>query len=244
MHQQRYTVTWRVRSWWGYAAPVARDLAKPAGADLDSLAADIRREVQAAEAAWQDAVAHAIRAGELLIEAKAQVEHGHWLPWLDANFPGSARSAQGYMRLAQHAEEAQALAHLGVEGALKQLAAPKEPRRPRGARAPRASEYEIAIRTARSQRSREPIRATPGALAASERAALASARIRAKAGLPPLPETPHVANLRRQLAQADSVAPPDVRKVIASIEKLRASLPADSPLHAALTEALRTLQRA
>jgi hypothetical protein len=64
------------------------------------IAEEIRREVDAAEADFQSAVAHAIRAGELLIEAKAQVGHGNWLPWLKANFDGSERTAQNYMRLA------------------------------------------------------------------------------------------------------------------------------------------------
>jgi hypothetical protein len=92
---------------------------------LSTLAIEIRREVEQAEADFQSAIAHAVRAGELLIEAKGQLKHGEWLPWLAANFPGSARSAQGYMRLAEHAEDAQRVAHLGIKGALKQLAAPK-----------------------------------------------------------------------------------------------------------------------
>lgn len=91
---------------------------------LDSLAVELRREVEAAEADFRSALEHAVRAGELLLEAKAQVGHGEWLPWLEANFPGSVRSAQGYMRLAENAEDAQRVAHLGIKGALKQLAAP------------------------------------------------------------------------------------------------------------------------
>lgn len=93
---------------------------------LVEIALEIRTEVEYAERDFQSAVVHAIRAGELLTEAKAQVRHGEWLPWLEANFPASVRSAQGYMRLAARAEDAQALAHLGIEGALKQLAAPRE----------------------------------------------------------------------------------------------------------------------
>lgn len=74
--------------------------------------------------AFQSAVEHAIRCGELLIEAKAALPHGSWGDWISENFPASNRTAQGYMRLAR-AEDAQALAHLGIEGALKELAAPK-----------------------------------------------------------------------------------------------------------------------
>jgi hypothetical protein len=54
-----------------------------------------------------------------------EVFHGEWGAWLDEHFPASHRTAQNYMRLADRAEDAQRLAHLGVAGALKQLAAPK-----------------------------------------------------------------------------------------------------------------------
>ena len=88
-----------------------------------SLAQDIRREHEAAQQAFASAVEHAVRCGELLAEAKSQVRHGEWLPWLAENFPASARCAQNYMRLAAQ-PDTQALAHLGIEGALRQLAAP------------------------------------------------------------------------------------------------------------------------
>jgi hypothetical protein len=71
---------------------------------LDAIGAELRVEVERAERAWRDAVGHAIRAGELLIEAKAQVRHGEWLPWLEANFPFSERTARNYMRLARESE--------------------------------------------------------------------------------------------------------------------------------------------
>jgi DUF3102 family protein len=93
---------------------------------LARLAIDIRTEVEAAEADFQSAVGHAIRAGELLTEAKRQVQHGEWLPWLAEKFPGSTRTAQGYMRLAENAEDARRVAHLGIKGALKQLAVPQD----------------------------------------------------------------------------------------------------------------------
>lgn len=97
---------------------------------LDGLATEIRREVAAADADFRSAVGHAIRAGELLREAKGAVAHGGWLPWLKANFNGSVRTAQNYMRLADNVEEAQRVAHLGLKGALKELAAPKPELKP------------------------------------------------------------------------------------------------------------------
>jgi hypothetical protein len=99
-------------------------LAAVESSPLDALAVEIGREVQAAEADFQSAVTHAIRAGELLIEARRQVHHGEWEDWVDANFPGSLRKAQGYMRLARKARSAMRFAHLGIGGALDKLSEP------------------------------------------------------------------------------------------------------------------------
>jgi hypothetical protein len=48
------------------------------------------------------ALEHAKQAGELLSEAKSQLHHGEWLPWLQEHCPNiSPRVAQGYMRIAR-----------------------------------------------------------------------------------------------------------------------------------------------
>jgi len=88
---------------------------------LDELRAGIDRELEAAVAAFRTSVAHAIRAGELLAEAKALVGHGHWLDWVNANCLASLRTAQDYMYLAKHPEDARRLAHLGIGQALRAL---------------------------------------------------------------------------------------------------------------------------
>jgi Protein of unknown function (DUF3102) len=92
---------------------------------LPALAKEIRHDIEAADRHWQSAVEHAIRAGEGLIEAKGQLKHGEWLPWLRANFDGfSERSAQNYMRLAQNRN---AVSHLpSVREAVALLAEPKQ----------------------------------------------------------------------------------------------------------------------
>lgn len=92
---------------------------------LPSLAAGINDAYDAAQRAALSAVEHARRAGDLLIEAKAQLPHGAWLPWLAANCPAiSARTAQNYMQLAR--ADAQHVAHLTVREALALLAVPRE----------------------------------------------------------------------------------------------------------------------
>ena len=48
-----------------------------------------------------NAIEQAIACGQMLLEAKAKVSHGKWLPWLRDNITFGERSAQGYMRIAQ-----------------------------------------------------------------------------------------------------------------------------------------------
>jgi hypothetical protein len=92
---------------------------------LDELAEEIGQEVQLAEQAWRDALGHAIKAGQALIEAKSLVKHGQWLPWLKENTSLPERTAQHYMRLAR---ESATVADLPtVRDALAVLAGPSEP---------------------------------------------------------------------------------------------------------------------
>ncbi len=91
------------------------------------LASSIRAEHEAAQAAALSAVAHAIRAGELLIEAKAALPHGEFGAWLAVNVSFSERTAQGYMKLARlSAEKRNGVADLSLRDALATLTAPKE----------------------------------------------------------------------------------------------------------------------
>lgn len=89
------------------------------------LSEQINAEHAACAAAASTAIEHAWKAGALLLEAKHQAGHGEWLPWLEQHFAGSPRTAQSYMRIARKFPNAQAAAHLTVDGALKKLAAPR-----------------------------------------------------------------------------------------------------------------------
>jgi phage N-6-adenine-methyltransferase len=90
-----------------------------------TIAVDIAREHDLAQQAFEEAVTHAIRCGQLLAEAKDRLPHGQFGRWLDEHFPASRRTAQGYMRMAAHVEDAQRVAHLGIAGALKEISTPK-----------------------------------------------------------------------------------------------------------------------
>src|SRR5262245_8311082 len=75
----------------------------PAGGE--SLAQQINGAHAAAQHSLRASVEHAIRAGELLIEAKRTIKsatgHGSWTTWLAENVEFSERLAQSYMRLAR-----------------------------------------------------------------------------------------------------------------------------------------------
>jgi hypothetical protein len=72
---------------------------------LADLAARINVAHEAAGTALKSGVAHAMHAGDLLIEAKEQLGHGEWLPWLKTNFPFSDRTARLYMQVARRRAE-------------------------------------------------------------------------------------------------------------------------------------------
>ena len=71
-------------------------------APLQSLAAKINAAHDEALASVRTALGHACRAGDLLLEAKRQLGHGAWLPWLRQHCTTvSERTAQKYMQLAR-----------------------------------------------------------------------------------------------------------------------------------------------
>jgi hypothetical protein len=82
--------------------PKAAKVALSQSNSLADLAARIRSAHQATSAALSSALIHAMAAGDLLIEAKAQIKHGEWLPWLVDNCAMSDRTAQLYMRCAKN----------------------------------------------------------------------------------------------------------------------------------------------
>lgn len=93
---------------------------------LVELAGEIRDAHAEVEHHGRATVAAAIRAGEALAAAKAQLPHGQWLPWLAENFPASDRTARGYMSLAANRQRVADLPT--VREALAELAAPREPK--------------------------------------------------------------------------------------------------------------------
>lgn len=97
-----------------------------------NLAERINAAHAAAHSAARSAIEHASGCGRLLLEAKAQLAHGEWLPWIEANLSFGSRQAQKYIRLHRYAAElpnATSDAHSTIDGALAALAEPKDPAR-------------------------------------------------------------------------------------------------------------------
>jgi hypothetical protein len=73
---------------------------------------------------------HAVKAGELLWEAKRKAGHGRWLEWIAENCEFSDRTAQLYMKLANALPQVanpQSIADLSLTAAIKMIEDLKSP---------------------------------------------------------------------------------------------------------------------
>lgn len=104
----------------------------PSVSDLPTLAKRINEEHAAVTLAITEGLQHAMTAGDLLLEAKAKVKHGQWLPWLRENCAISERTAQLYMRVARERPmlemKSATVADLTLRGAADELATPVDNR--------------------------------------------------------------------------------------------------------------------
>lgn len=69
---------------------------------LPDLAARIHTSYGTAMRHARDWIREARACGDLLIAAKKRVKHGEWLPWLNVHFPGSADTAENWMKIAHN----------------------------------------------------------------------------------------------------------------------------------------------
>ena len=74
--------------------PEVAALAIPAIARIRTLAAELDR-------LGKTALEKAVECGRLLSEAKEQLGHGAWLPWLESNFTFTPRTATNWMKVAE-----------------------------------------------------------------------------------------------------------------------------------------------
>jgi hypothetical protein len=117
------------------------DLATTGAHDLDQLAHEINRQQQLADDHFRTSIDHALRVGQLLLDAKARVPHGEWLTWLAANTSVSdgRRAATCSSRDSGTIGDR---SPLGLRDALRAIAEPREP----GAPEPPASTTDLGAR--------------------------------------------------------------------------------------------------
>ena len=111
----------------------------PKGFDISKYAATLGQNAPAAERdievitaeiiqLKQDAGSAILGIGQRLIEAKAMLSHGEWLPWLEDRVEFSVSAANRFMKLAREWTNSSALTNLGATKALTLLALPPEER--------------------------------------------------------------------------------------------------------------------
>jgi hypothetical protein len=88
---------------------------------INQLIADCQEALETAQRAENSALTSAKEAGLLLMKAKAQVKHGEWLPWLEANCSVTPRHAQNYMQIAERWEEIEESGAQTLSAAIKVL---------------------------------------------------------------------------------------------------------------------------
>ena len=101
----------------GPAAGRVQTVPAPQVRDIEAITAEILN----AKRAGGEAI---LAIGRGLMEAKAMLSHGEWLPWLTEQVEFSESTAQRFMRLAKEWSNPSALTDLGATKALQLLARP------------------------------------------------------------------------------------------------------------------------
>lgn len=103
-------------------------------AEINRLHEEAKRGSFASREALHGALVAAWRAGHLLLAERKRVFHtmgpGAWLHWLKANFRGTARTAQRYMRLAHTIADVAFLKGMSLRQAYARLGIATEPKTP------------------------------------------------------------------------------------------------------------------
>ncbi len=105
----------------GPAAGHVQTVPAPQVRDIETITAEILN----AKRAGGEAI---LAIGRGLMEAKAMMSHGEWLPWLTEQVEFSESTAQRFMRLAKEWSNPSALTDLGATKALQLLALPESER--------------------------------------------------------------------------------------------------------------------
>ena len=109
-----FSLSQAIQSQVGSTSMAAMELAQPAAAQERTIET-ITEEILHYQAVGGDAV---IQIGQRLIEAKAAIPHGGWLPWLSEQVHYSERTAQRLMKIARDCSNPTLVSDLGLRKAL------------------------------------------------------------------------------------------------------------------------------
>lgn len=189
---------------------LTRVLTPAEGRDIETITVEILE----AKRAGGEAI---LTIGRCLIEAKEQLTHGEWLPWLNERVEFSERTARNFMRLAREWSNRQALADLGAAKALTLLALPPEEREQF------VEEHNVVDMTSRQLQ--QAIKERDEARAAAEKAE--ADRRSAEEARAKMTDDMKVANASLEAARAEREQADDhVRQLEAQLEELK-SRPVD-----------------
>lgn len=116
-----FSLSQAIQSQVGSTSMAAMELAQPAAAQERTIET-ITAEILHYQAVGGDAV---IQIGQRLIEAKAAIPHGGWLPWLSEQVHYSERTAQRLMKIARDCSNPTLVSDLGMRKALAIFALPQ-----------------------------------------------------------------------------------------------------------------------
>jgi hypothetical protein len=106
------------------------EIIPPGKLSLPELVARVNDEHKQVKECGIKSALHAVKAGELLWEAKRKAGHGQWLEWIAQNCEFSERAAQIYMKLASTLPQLanpQRIADLSLTAAIKMIEDLKAP---------------------------------------------------------------------------------------------------------------------
>lgn len=74
----------------------------------------------------REGIQRAMRIGELLIQQKNELDHGHFTPWIESSLPFNIRTAQRYMKVYENREKIKNDSVSLLTEAYRQLESPEE----------------------------------------------------------------------------------------------------------------------
>lgn len=162
-----------------------------------------------------------IEIGKRLNEAKAQLSHGEWLPWLREKVDISERSARDFMRLAREYSKSAEIADLGASKALALLALPVSEREQFAAEKHEVDGVEKSVSDMTAKELKKAIEERDAARQTME-TMKARAEVAEQSREKMEKDMIHLKELQKRAREAEEAKAEELRRVEAELEALRA----------------------